>query len=117
MSDGQNFSVPGGDSTSFNILLGASFPSGFPVGWAAEWRAWDETYGNPTGVPVITKGLSGGIDFLESPPTLTIILAGNDTVALLGNYYHEATLVAPGGARSTVASGILTVTLTAEAIT
>lgn len=116
MIEGQNFSVPAGDAASFNIVLDEPFPSGFPSGWQVEWQAFDQTYGNPTVPPIIVKGLSGGIDFLESPPTLTILLDGADTVALLGNYFHVATFVDPSGARTTSASGIMTVTLTGDAI-
>jgi hypothetical protein len=77
------------------------------------WNVYDQQYGSPIAgsPPVISKSVDGAtIILIDSPTHKAIIeLSAVDTVNLLRNYYHEATLVDFSGNISTLENGIFTV--------
>jgi hypothetical protein len=113
MLDPQNFSVNAGNDTIITIdidpddgitLLGATI----------EWRVYEQALGQPVvGIdPVIQKDNDAGGTIEVTDPdtqTLTIPLTPDDTVGLLRNYYHEATVTDPSRGTITIALGIMTV--------
>lgn len=113
---GVNLSVPAGDTLELSVPLSPDFaPS---VGEVLQWHVYAATYANPYGIFVIAKDNSsgGGVELIASPPSLAVLLDRTDTLALLGNYYWEAKRIDTAGNYTTLASGILTVTLSQSAI-
>lgn len=112
----QNFSVPAGDEVIITLTMD---PNANVVvsGTTVDWRVYEQQYGVPTAdVPAIISKSNvspTGITLLDSPPdTITIELVEADTVGLLRNYYHEATVIDGSGNRVTIACGIMAVTQT-----
>lgn len=111
-----NLSAPAGDTLELSVPLSPDFvPTG---GEVLQWHAYTATYANPYGIPIIAKDNSsgGGVELIASPPSLAVMLARTDTLPLLGNYYWEAKRIDTAGNYTTLASGILTVTLSQSAI-
>lgn len=112
----QNFTVPAGDLTpvDFDISPDASNTLDNCVVYLS---VYEQVYGLPVVdvPPVIEKtSLSGGdIDVTDAGhQRFTVTFVGTDTVALLGNYYHEVTIVDAADNKVTVTVGIMTVTQT-----
>jgi hypothetical protein len=112
--DVQNFSISAGNL--FEVTFDFSGVTGLDSldGYTVYWSAYEETVGVPlAGVSaVITKSSlsGGGIELLDSPSTSCVMtLSGIDTVGLLRNYYHEASIVDAGGNQITPTTGIMTV--------
>jgi hypothetical protein len=110
----QNFSVPAGNIYDIYFDIFVDGVSSL-VGYEVVWQAFVQSVGVPTAsVPaIITKtSLSGGGILVPGSPPLafTVTLDEADTVALLRNYYHEASLIDPQNNVITVARGIMTVT-------
>lgn len=116
----QNFSIPAGnaETVTFDVL-----PVGIPpLSHATDivWCVYEQELGIPVAgaAPLITKKLSlGNISFIDSPREQFFVnLDPEDTVNLLRNYYHEATILDTIGAALAVAEGIMTVTATENRI-
>lgn len=108
----QNFSVPAGDSVDINFDIdpddGVSL-----VGATIYWRAYEQQFGQPLpGVdPVIEKYTDHGLQVTDpEAQKFTVELDRTDTIDLLRNYYHEATIRDPNDNWVTVTLGIMTVT-------
>jgi hypothetical protein len=70
-------------------------------------------FGVPTGDPIIKKVLDNGLQITD-PELLkfTAALSYNDTVDLLGNYYHEAFVIDGNDDHVSVTVGTMCVTNT-----
>lgn len=114
MLDPQNFSVDA--YSDVDIILDIDPDDGINlVGSQIYWRVYEQEMGLPIegADPVISKdNLDGGTIVVVDAELqkLKIPLVPSDTVNLLRNYYHEATVVGPDGGRVPVAKGIITVT-------
>lgn len=110
-----NLSAPAGDTLELSVPLPLNFA--MATGDVLRWHAYTATYANPYGAPIIAKdtGSHGGVALI-SPPSLAVMLLRADTLALLGNYYWEAKQIDMAGNYTTLASGILTVTLSQSII-
>ena len=110
----QNFSIPAGNDQLVTFTADSTI-SGFQSA-IIYWRAYTQQYGVPiAGVAAVIEKSNVsplGVTVLESPPSFTVDLIASDTVGLLRNYYHEATVVDVGGNTVTVAFGTMTVTET-----
>lgn len=111
----QNFSVPADNDVMLDaVVLNVPTLAGAEV----IWRVYPQSFGAPVdgAVPIISKSSlsgGGGITILTSPQSSFVIqLHATDTFGLaLGNYFHEATVIDGFGERSTVWSGLMTLTL------
>jgi hypothetical protein len=113
MLDPQNFSIYAGNTTEVTIDIDPDDDITL-VGANILWNVYEQTFGLPTaGVdPVIQKNNGVGGTIVVTDPDLQklkIPLTPEDTVGLLRNYYHEATVVDPDRGQITIASGIMTV--------
>ena len=108
----QNFSIPAGDSVDINFDVDPD-EGGSLIGSTIYWRAYEQESGLPVAgsEPVIEKVLDDGIQIVN-PDTLQFVveLDRADTVNLLRNYYHEATIKDQDDNWVTVTLGIMTVT-------
>jgi hypothetical protein len=113
MLDPQNFSVYAGNN--FNITLDIDPDDDVTlVGATILWRAYVQEFGQPVAGldPVISKDNGVGGTVVVTDPVLQklqIPLVHDDTVNLLRNYYHEATVIDPDRGEITVANGIITI--------
>lgn len=109
----QDFTIPQGNSVTVTVDVLTSIPADSLEGSTVIWRAYPQDFGAPIpgDAPLISKSnVSGGAIVLSSPPMFfEIFFDPVDTEGLLGNYYHEATVVDPIGNVSTILQGILTV--------
>lgn len=108
----QNFSIPAGDDTNLNFDVdpddGVSL-----VGSTIYWRVFEQVFGLPVAgsEPVIEKYTDNGLQVTDpDEQTFTVELDREDTIGLLRNYYHEATIKDVDGNYVTVTTGIMTVT-------
>lgn len=91
----QNFTIPAGynEIITFDVDPVVTPSLVDTVVW---WRVYEENFGIPTGLAILEKnslGSPGGIVLIESPLSFTVELLTADTLALLRNYYHEATIL------------------------
>jgi len=113
MLDPQNFSVYANNTTDVTIDIDPD--NGITlVGATIVWNVYEQEFGQPLFDvdPVIRKdnGVNGTIVVTDpNLQKLKIPLTPDDTVALLRNYYHEATVVDLNRGQITVANGIMTV--------
>ncbi len=110
----QNFSVPANNDTDVNFDVGPD-DGGSLVGTTIYWRAFEQENGSPLPDvdPVIEKVLDDGLQITDPDLGKFVVeLDAADTVNLLRNYYHEATIVGESGSIVTVTVGIMTVTPT-----
>ena len=109
----QNFPIAAGDNLNVTFHLDPADGISL-VNATVNWRAYSQTSGSVTSlVPIIVKstGSPGDIVIAASPPdTFVVSLVIEDTISLLGNYYHSATTVDAGGNPATIVAGIMTVT-------
>ena len=109
----KNFSVPAGNDFIVHFDLGPDDEGISLVGSTIYWRAYEQEHGVPiTDATVIEKVLDDGDLTITDPDLLKIDvrLRPDDTIDLLRNYYHEATVVDfDTGGTITVANGIMTV--------
>lgn len=112
----QNFSLAIDNDEVVSVLVQSPLSDDTLDGSSVEWCAYAQASGIPSGEAVIVKttGSPSGVAILTSPPmTFTIGFEAADTASLdPGNYYHEATVTDVSGNRTTVLSGILTLTET-----
>lgn len=113
MLDPQNFSVYAGND--FDITIDIDPDDNITlVGALIYWRVYGQQFGQPlAGIDAFLEKSNGdgGTIVVTDPTTqtLTIPLESVDTVSLLRNYYHEATVVDPDRGEITIANGIMTV--------
>lgn len=108
----QNFSVVANNDTDVNFDVGPD-DGGSLIGTTIYWRAYEQENGSPVpgADPVISKTLDDGLQITDPDLGKFVVeLDATDTVELLRNYYHEATIVDGDGATVTVTFGIMTVT-------
>lgn len=108
----QDFSIPADNDAVVTVTV--IDPPGLSLaGTTIEWRAYQQLHGVTISTVALAKSSSshgGGIAIPGSPADVfTIAFAAADTAALLGNYYHEATVIDAIGERSTVMYGLMTV--------
>ncbi len=113
MLDPQNFTVYAGNYTEISIDIDPDDEVTL-VGTVIEWKVYEQQFGQPVADvdPVIEKdnGVDGTITVTDpDTQTFMIPLTYDDTVELLRNYYHEATITTETGKPITVAHGIMTV--------
>jgi hypothetical protein len=113
MLDPQNFSVYANSDVDIFIDIDPD-DSITLVGATIMWRVYEQEFGLPVaGVdPVILKDNQvNGTIVVTDPDTqrLKIPLVPDDTVGLLRNYYHEATVIDETRGNIPVANGIMTV--------
>lgn len=116
----QNFTLPAGDTATIPVTIDPATLGNFD--WDDEtmqawWEVYDQAYGVPApGVnPIIVKtNLSGSSLIIPDSPSYTFLIemVTADTIGLLRNYYHEATIIDVNGVRITPFSGIMTITPT-----
>lgn len=111
----QNFSVPADDDVELTVTVDDSLGLSSLQDFTIQWRVYAQEWGSPDPEQsaLISKSTDSGIAIPGSPPLVfTIQLSAADTAGLLGNYYHEATLVDVQSDRTTVMQGLVTVTPT-----
>jgi hypothetical protein len=91
----QNFTIAAGYNQiiTFNVNPAVT-PS--LVDTTIWWRVYEQAFGIPTGEPIIQKSsLDSPSDVigLDSPLSFLVQLYTADTIDLLRNYYHEATIL------------------------
>jgi hypothetical protein len=107
----QNFSVPAGNDT----VVPLKAPADAPLAGDIYWRVYEEAFGIPdfdtSPAALIEKStIDGGVAVGSPATSFSVQIERGDTVELLRNYYHEATLVDASGNISTLSCGIMTVT-------
>jgi len=113
MLEPQNFSVYAGAQTDITIDIDPDDGVTL-VGSIIVWRVYEQELGLPTvgAEPVIEKDNDVGGTIVVTDPDLQklkVPLVSADTVGLLRNYYHEATVIDPDRGYIPVANGIMTV--------
>ncbi len=113
MLDPQNFTVYAGNNTNVTIDIDPDDEVTL-VGSVITWKVYEQQYGQPVDGedPVISKdnSVDGTIVVIDPDlQRLKIPLEYEDTVELLRNYYHEATVEDAELGVITVANGIMTV--------
>jgi len=109
----QNFSVPAGDAIDVNFDVDPDAELETLLGTTPYWVVYEQVFGVPTGDPIIKKVLDNGLQITD-PELLkfTAALSYNDTVDLLGNYYHEAFVIDGNDDHVSVTVGTMCVTNT-----
>jgi hypothetical protein len=88
----QNFSIPAGYNEVITFVVNPAVTPSLQntVIW---WRVYQEAIGIPTGPPILEKSSNdGSVVGLDSPLSFMVQMYSHDTIALLRNYYHEATI-------------------------
>jgi hypothetical protein len=107
----QDFSVPAGDEATVTIDIGPDVAPGL-TGQDVIFRAFALANGVPDRTAaLIEKSVSGGGVVVTSEPSQTAAISFDraDTLALLGNYFHEVSIQDVSDNYITVASGVMTV--------
>jgi len=112
MLEPQNFTVWADNGTTINIDIDPD--NGVTlVGSTILFRVYEQAFGEPIpGVdPVIVKSNAPGGIVVTDPDKqqLAVTIDAADVVALLRNYYWEATVIDPGSDPVTIGFGIMTV--------
>lgn len=108
----QNFALQAGDDTEVFFDIGPD-EDGVNLEFvqALTWRAYNQVMGIPDmTVALIDKGIGSGVEVTD--PLLmqfTVLLAGIDTTALTGNYYHEVKIIGDHAETTTALTGLMTV--------
>jgi hypothetical protein len=106
----QNFSIPAGYNEVLTFDVDPAVTETL-VGMTISWRVYEQQFGIPAGDPILEK-TSPDIVGTDSPLSFTVQMFTADTVNLLRNYYHEATITDGVGEVVGGALGIMTVTET-----
>ena len=105
----QNFSIPAGynEVITFDIDPAVTPSLQDTTIW---WRVYEESIAIPFGNPIIVKSSNdGSVIGLDSPLSFTVQMYSHDTITLLRNYYHEATILNALGETIGGSFGIMTV--------
>jgi hypothetical protein len=110
----QNFSVPAGDSVQVSFVVQPDPDGDEDISLhnaTVNWRVYPALQGvRVAGAdPLIAKVSPTNIQIIESPKMFIASIDRADTLAMLGNYYHEATVTSPGGEIVTVTIGTMNV--------
>jgi len=106
----QNFSVAANNDTDVNFDVGPDEGQSL-IGTTIYWRAYEQEFGSPIGAAIIQKQTDSGLQVVDPDfGKFVVELNRDDTVGLLRNYFHEATIVDQNGNKVTVTQGIMTVT-------
>jgi hypothetical protein len=106
----QNFSIPAGYNEVITFDVDPAVTPSLQ-GMVVWWRVYEQHFGIPDSVPIIEKALPDIIS-IDSPLSFTVQLYTADTISLLRNYYHEATIADAMGEVIGGSFGIMTVTAT-----
>ncbi len=111
----QNFAVPSNNDALIDVDVATEVSGETLANATVEWSVYPQLHGVVTDTtPIISKTSAspgGGISIPTSPDmTFIIDLSATDTITLLGNYYHEATIIDALGDRDTVMYGQMCVT-------
>jgi len=107
----QNFSVAANNDTDINFDVGPDEGASL-VGSIIYWRVYEQEFGlRVAGVPaILEKYTDNGLQVTDPDLGKFIIeLDKEDTMNMLRNYFHEATIVDENGNTVTVTQGIMTV--------
>jgi hypothetical protein len=93
----QNFSIPAGYNEIITFTVNPAITPSL-VGTTIFWRVYEEALGLPQGSPIISKSTldSPTPDIVpsDSPgPMFTVQMYSADTLGLLRNYAHEASIM------------------------
>jgi hypothetical protein len=92
----QNFTIPAGYNEVITFDVNPAVTPSLD-GTTVLWQVYNEAFGIPSGPPILTKSSapspSPDISPIDSPLSFTVQMHTDDTIALLRNYYHEATIV------------------------
>ena len=105
----QNFSIPAGynEIITFDVNPYITPSLQNTTIW---WRVYEESIAIPVGSPILIKSSNdGSVIGLDSPLSFTVQMYSHDTIALLRNYYHEATILNALGETIGGSFGIMTV--------
>lgn len=110
----QNFSLAAGDDLTFFVDIGPDEDATL-AGADLHWRVFPQSHGIPDyTAALIEKSIGAGLVIInEAAQQISITLDHDDTVGLLGNYYHELVNEDVEGKQSTPTVGIMTLTRTA----
>jgi hypothetical protein len=109
MMQQQNFAIPAGynEIITFDVNPAVVLSLVDTVIW---WRVYNEAFGIPVGDPILSKSSDdGSIIGYDSPLQFTVQMYSHDTIDLLRNYYHEATIKNAQGETLGGSFGIMTV--------
>jgi hypothetical protein len=92
----QNFSIPAGYNEIITFVVNPAITPSL-VGTTIFWRVYEEAFGIASGVPILLKSTldSPPPDIVpsDSPgPQFTVQMRSADTMGLLRNYVHEASI-------------------------
>lgn len=111
----QNFSMPAGYNEIITFDVNPAVTPSL-VGAIISWRVYAEALGIPLGAPILVKSSlpspPPAITILESPLSFLVQMLTIDTLYLLRNYYHEATIQNAAGQVIGGSWGIMCVTET-----
>src|SRR5215831_10851376 len=87
----QNFSIPAGynELITFDVNPAVTPTLLDTVIW---WRVYAQAFGIPVGAPLLKKTYPD-IQGYDSPLSFVVHMYTEDTLDLLRNYYHEATIL------------------------
>lgn len=111
----QNFTIPAGYNEVIIFDVNPAITDSFN-GLTVWWRVYGQTLGIPTTTAIIEKNSlqspAAGISTLDSPLSFAVQMMTEDTIDLLRNYYHEASIVDATNQVIGGSFGIMTVTAT-----
>jgi len=109
----QNFSIPAGYNEVITFDVDPAVIDSL-VDTQIFWRVYAQQFGIPDADPIIMKSShsAGEIVGIDSPLSFTVQMYTADTLRLLRNYYHEASILAANGEVIGGSWGIMTVTET-----
>lgn len=105
----QNFTIPAGynEVITFDVDPAVTLSLVDTTIW---WRVYEEDFGiRVAGLPAIIEKIGAGLD---SPLSFSVQLVTADTLELLRNYYHEASILNATNQVIGGSFGIMTVTAT-----
>ena len=106
----QNFAIPAGYNEIITFDVDPAITPSL-VDTVIWWRVYNEMFGIPDGPPILEKTM-GDIVPYDSPLSFTVQMYTADTLNLLRNYYHEATIINAAGEDIGGSWGIMTVLAT-----
>jgi hypothetical protein len=111
----QNFSIPAGYNEIITFDVNPAVTPSL-LDTVIFWKVYEQEFGIPFGPPILTKSSLASpppdIVGIDSPLSFTVQMHTADTLDLLKNYYHEASIEDAAGEVIGGSWGIMTVTPT-----
>jgi hypothetical protein len=111
----QNFSIPAGYNEVITFDVNPAVTPSL-LHTVIFWSVYKQQFGIPSGLPILTKSSLASpppdIVGIDSPLSFTVQMHTADTLVLLRNYYHEASIQNAAGEVIGGSWGIMTVTPT-----